>query len=97
MRYINLLLAFACGFAACFAWQLFRDCGVEPQVQINSVTDQMKAIQVRVGCVKIDGKIGTETTPLVNAAVKREQKELFNRYAAKYMTESGSPNNMEAK
>ena len=57
----------------------------------ESVTEQMMAIQEQVGCESIDGVIGPETTRLVNARVEAEQEELFNGYAAQYMTPSGAP------
>ena len=55
----------------------------------KTVTEQMKSIQRQVGCVKIDGEIGTETTPLVNAKVnaekETEERNLFNQYAIETM------------
>lgn len=53
--------------------------------------EQVKTLQQRVGCSKIDGVIGPETTRLVNQAVKAEEPNLFNEYAEKYMTISGAP------
>lgn len=55
------------------------------------IIDKVKELQALVGCEKIDAKIGSETTRLVNAAVKNEERELFNQYAAVYMTPSGAP------
>jgi hypothetical protein len=67
-----------------------------------TITEQMKSIQIQVGCKLIDGEIGPETKPLVNAAVAREKAEAekaaktaerqkFNKYATKYMTNTGAP------
>lgn len=48
----------------------------------RTVTEQMMSIQRQVGCKLIDGEIGTETMPLINAAVRAEKKrELMNQYA----------------
>jgi len=55
------------------------------------IIDKVKELQALVGCEKIDAKIGPETTRLVNAAVETEERELFNQYAARYMTASGAP------
>ena len=56
-----------------------------------TITKQLKALQRQVGCKKIDAVIGSETTLLINQAVKQEQWELFNSYAAVYMTPTGVP------
>jgi len=58
-------------------------------LQNRTITEQMMSIQRQVGCELIDGEIGTETTPLVNAVVRAEKKakkeqeerELCNKYA----------------
>ena len=61
-----------------------------PRPQAN-ITEQLKSLQQQVGCTKVDAVIGPETTRLVNAAVKQEQWELFNSYAAVYYTPTGRP------
>lgn len=57
----------------------------------KTVTEQMKSIQQQVGCKKIDAVIGPETTELINAEVERENRELFNQYAKRFMTTTGAP------
>lgn len=53
----------------------------------QDVIAKMKGIQKDIGCTRIDGVIGPETTALYKIA----QKEVFNDFAAPYMTSSGSP------
>lgn len=40
---------------------------------LPSLTHQVKIVQKRAGCIKIDAKIGPESITKINAAVKREQ------------------------
>ena len=48
----------------------------------RTITEQMKSIQRQVGCKLIDGEIGPETAPLVNAKVRAEKKRaICNQYA----------------
>jgi hypothetical protein len=57
-----------------------------PNEQPKSVARMVKELQERVGAVP-DGIIGSETKERVNKAVERE---MFNGYAAEYMTPSGA-------
>jgi len=54
----RLAVAGLCGFLACFSWQIFRDCGVEPQ--INKQIPSLAEVQRMVGA-KSDGIYGPET------------------------------------
>jgi len=62
----KLLIAFVCGFLACFSWQMFADCGIEPQVKDK--LPSLMEIQERVGA-KPDGKYGPETRDLWDRAI----------------------------
>lgn len=54
------------------------------------VIERLIAIQEDVGA-RPDGKIGPETTRLVNAQCELEKPEYFNKQAKPYFTQSGSP------
>jgi len=71
---LKLLFAFACGFAGCFCWQYFRDCGIEPQVQQRIPTP--KEIQellvlkgYYIGSKGCDGVIGRDSRTAWDRAV----------------------------
>ena len=55
------------------------------------VIEQLIDIQEQVGCKRIDGEIGPETTRLVNAQCIKDANEHYNKLAAKFMTTSGAP------
>lgn len=81
---IIFLICIICGIqkhyavAITDAWQLGYDTGLAAE---RPIREQMMSIQRQLGLKKIDGKIGPETTPAVNAAVKEEEKELCNQFA----------------
>jgi len=91
------LIAFLLGFLLGFLYYHFSftslSSGASPISQRtgSNIIDKVKELQRLVGCEKIDANIGPETTRLVNSAVEREEKELFNQYAEVYMTPSGAP------
>lgn len=57
----------------------------------KTVEARMKQIQTELGCKTIDGLVGAETTPLLNAKVRQEKKQRHTEHAERYMTESGAP------
>ena len=61
----------------------------------KTVTKQMKSIQQQVGCKKIDAVIGPETTLLVNAKIKEEERELCNKYAIESMNRMAKRERMD--
>lgn len=63
----------------------------EPFEPKKLVIEQLIDIQKQVGCKRIDGEIGPETTLLVNACTASEKKEFFNKLAKPYFTPSGVP------
>ena len=85
---------------AVMAWPLYMMCiqaGPEPQQPLiigdsnesALVIEVVYWLQEEVGA-KRDGVVGPETTQLVNAQSKLDEPELFNKYAAKFMTPSGA-------
>lgn len=52
----------------------------------ETVTEKLMDIQRTVGA-KVDAEIGPETTLLVNAWVKYEKPEVFNKFARPYFEE----------
>jgi len=94
-RFIRDLIGLA-GFCivialAGFIGWAWRDHRPKPARPSTRIIDQVKNIQRQVGCSKVDGIIGPETTYLVNITVKNEQQKFFNEYAARYMTGTGAP------
>lgn len=91
---ISIIVWFAILYFA-YAFGRYGEKASRPE---PTVTEQIKAIQKRVGCVHPSPRIGPETKRLVNAAIEREkaeaeevEKQKFNKYAKKYMTNTGSP------
>lgn len=62
----------------------------EPFTPKKLIIECLIAIQEDVGA-RPDGKIGSETTRLVNAQCELEKPEYFNKQAKPYFTPSGSP------
>ena len=58
MKALRLLLAFVCGFMACFSWAMFQEAGIEPQV--DKAVPSIAEIQKMVGA-EPDGIMGQET------------------------------------
>ena len=79
-----LLYAVVWFFIGWFAYQCSQPARHYPD-PFKTVTKQMKSIQQQVGCKEIDAVIGPETTRLVNAKVKQEERELCNKYAIEAM------------
>jgi len=48
---------------------------------LPSLTHQVKIIQKRAGCIKIDAEVGPEFKRMVNAAVKREKEREYCQQA----------------
>jgi hypothetical protein len=71
---LKLVTAFACGFVACFCWQFFADCGVEPQVEQK--IPSLAEIQKLVGA-KPDGIYGEETAAKWDKAVCDQYARLY--------------------
>tara|TARA_Y100000310_G_scaffold248176_1_gene253978 strand:- start:5 stop:274 length:270 start_codon:yes stop_codon:yes gene_type:complete len=83
MKILKLLSAFTCGIIACFTWQPFTDCGIEPRVE-KTLTQKVKEIQTQIGCEKIDGLWGPETTQKFKIAARAEDEDQFSQYAVKW-------------
>jgi len=75
---ITFVGAFICGFAACFCWQLFADCGVDPHVKDR--VPSLEEIQTKIGA-EPDGIFGPETREKWNRAI-------CNQFAAPYHREN---------
>lgn len=89
---LKILLGFLFCFMVGFCWTLLAfPLLLQKQPPYQTAREQLMALQGRVGCSKVDGVIGPETTTLVNQAVKDEERDLFDSFAEKFMTESGTP------
>jgi len=55
------------------------------EIENRMITEQMISIQRQLGCKILDGKVGPEMTPLVNAKVDEEKPEYLNKCAIKIM------------
>lgn len=88
---LKILLGFLFGFMVAFCCTLLAFLLLQKQPPYQTAREQLMALQGRVGCSKVDGVIGPETTMLVNQAVKDEERDLFDSFAEKFMTESGTP------
>ena len=71
-----VMLALTWAAVGLMCWQLFRDCGVEPQVGERVPTVQ--EIQKMVGCEKIDGIIGKETLERWSEAIIKQEAAKHN-------------------
>ena len=50
----------------------------------QTVREQVMRIQRQVGCKKVDGIIGTESTPLINAQSRLDEWEICQQEAARW-------------
>jgi len=64
--------------------------GEYPEIEKKLVIETLIELQKRVGA-RPDGKIGPETTRLVNAQCERDKLEYHNKLAKPYFTPSGRP------
>lgn len=97
MKYIIITLIFM--FGSCFgfwlSYQARPDEVAERQIKAQqkyiaelknrTVTERMIEIQRELGCKILDGKVGPETTPLLNAKVDEEKPEYCTEQAIKSM------------
>jgi len=96
MKHIIIHLIITAIFAACLYGvyryvRLLRDYPeAEPELQPKLVIELVFELQEAVGA-RPDGKIGPETTRLVNAQCEMDKPEYFNKLAKPYFTESGAP------
>ena len=52
---------------------------------VPSITEQLKAVQRQVGCVKIDAKVwGPESKGFLKPIIEKEEQKLCNQYAAQW-------------
>ena len=86
----GLMVAFACGFAACFCWQFFSECGVHPQVKNKiptfvEIQEQLVKRGYDIGSKGIDGDIGEKTLVAWDRA-------LCDQFAAAYFDDLDESN-----
>ena len=60
-----------------------------PVCQDVPTREMVKILQRHVGCIKIDGDIGTETIGCVGDAIKREEREQFDKSGQYWCTKGG--------
>jgi len=86
----NLLLTLFAIIVLTLVFGLAWKSSSKPEIEKKLVIEILIELQKRVGASP-DGKIGPETTRLVNAQCEMDKPEYHNKLAKPYFTPSGAP------